>query len=194
MSKHHCTEDIYSSACVQALEQEYCSSCSAAVVSSCCVSSHGLGARIMSRIYDGGRRAVYTAAIGAMLTNNMALPAQAATVTVAAGETSTGLVVSSGTAVDRVDVYGTTSQTRVNRGGEEIVFDGGVASDTVLISGDQVISSGGVAKNTILVNGTQRIYNGGVANDAMFYNHGGGNQTIYDGGVANNTTVMGMGG
>ena len=42
MSKHSPkVENIYSSACIQALEQEYCSSCSAAVVSSCLVSSHG---------------------------------------------------------------------------------------------------------------------------------------------------------
>ena len=79
MSRHHYKqeENIYSSACIQALEQEYCSSCSAAVISPCLVSSHGLGARIMSRIYDGGRKAVYTAAVGAMLANNMVVPAYA---------------------------------------------------------------------------------------------------------------------
>lgn len=57
---------------IDELEQLYCSSRSAAVVSSCCVSSHGLGARMVSRIYNGGRKAVYTATVGAMLVNNMA--------------------------------------------------------------------------------------------------------------------------
>ena len=82
MSKHHSPQEdnIYSSACIQALEWEYCSSCSAAVVSSCLVSSHGYGARVVSRIYHGGRRVMYTATVAAMLANNMALPAYGRTV------------------------------------------------------------------------------------------------------------------
>ena len=73
--KRRPSENIYSSAVIQALEQEYCCSRSAAVLSSSClVSSHGLGARLMSRIYNGGRQAVYTATVGAMLVNNIATP------------------------------------------------------------------------------------------------------------------------
>ncbi len=183
MSRHHYkqAENIYSSACIQALEQEYCSSCSAAVVS-----SHGLGARIMSRIYDGGRKAVYTAAVGAMLANNMVVPAYADPLVVSAGETSTGLVVSYGTAISAVEVYGTTSQTKVYDGGETI-FNGGVANDTTINEwGCQIIYNGGVANDTTInEGGSQYISNGGVARDTIV--NSGGSQNITNGGSAINT-------
>ena len=181
------SENIYSSACIQALEQEYCSSCSAAVISPCLVSSHGLGARIMSRIYDGGKRAVYTATVGAMLANNMVLPAYADPLVVSAGETSTGLVVSYDTAISAVEVYGTTSQTKVYDGGEETIFNGGVANDTTINEwGYQNINNGGVASGTIVnSSGYHYIYNGGAASDTVV--NSGGLQYIAAGGSAINT-------
>ena len=45
MSKPKSTENIYSSAVVQALEQQYCSSCSAAVVSPCSSMGNPLNAK-----------------------------------------------------------------------------------------------------------------------------------------------------
>ena len=154
---NHTPQNIYSSACVQALEQEYCSTASAAVVSSCLVSSHGLGARVMSRIYNGGRQAIYTATVGAMLVNNMALPAQA------------------------VEVYGTTSQTLACWSGSEIIYDGGVAnSTTVNYHGFQIISNGGVANSTTAnYYGSQIISDGGVANNTTVIS--GGSQFIREG-------------
>ena len=56
-------QDIYTSCYIQQLEEAYCTSRSAAVVSSCLVSSQGLGARVVSRIYNGGRKALYTATV-----------------------------------------------------------------------------------------------------------------------------------
>ena len=146
------TEDIYSSSFIQALEQEYCTSCSAAVVSSgCVVSSHGLGARLVSRIYHGGRKAVYTATVGAMLANNLTPYAAAATVTVSAGEVSAGMVVSSGT---QLDVYGKTSGTKVYSRGYENIFSGGSAQGTTVdTSGYQRVFSGGTANSTTLIGG-----------------------------------------
>ena len=58
-----------------------------AVIGSCIVSSRSIGERIVSRIYYGGRKAAYTAAIGAMIANNLNLPAYAANYTVASGIT-----------------------------------------------------------------------------------------------------------
>ena len=177
------TEDIYSSAVIQALEQEYCSSCSAAVVSSACVSSHGLGARIMSRIYYGGRQAIYTATVGAMLANNMALPVYGATITVSSGVTSNNLSAGNGT---EIRVYGSTISTAA-AGGREVIFNGGVATHTTATNaGEQAVNSGGIANSTVLNNGRQGIYSGGLANNTVVNS---GKQTIYSGGIASNTQL-----
>lgn len=154
MSKHSPkVENIYSSACIQALEQEYCSSCSAAVVSSCLVSSHRYGARLVSRIYNGGRRAVYTAAVGAMLANNTALPAYGAGTYVSAGKTVTGATITSGNS--------------------QIIYSAGVADSTTIYGGLQVVSSGGVATNTTMYqDGWQFVSSGGVASNTTI-NPGG---------------------
>ena len=150
MSKHHSPQEdnIYSSACIQALEQEYCSSCSAAVVSSCLVSSQGYGARVVSRIYHGGRRAVYTATVAAMLANNMALPAYGAGTYVSAGKTVTGATITSGNS--------------------QIIYSAGVANSTTIYGGLQVVSSGGVATNTTMYqDGWQFVSSGGVASNPI---------------------------
>jgi len=194
MSKRrHSEENIYSSAVIQALEQEYCSSCSAAVVSSCClVSSHGLGARVMSRIYHGGRQAVYTATVAAMLVQNMAVPAYGAAYTVSAGETSSGLVTQYNSNTP-LNVYGTTNNTIVSSGGQEILYSGGVANGTTVNSGGtQSISNGGIA-NSAVVNGSgwQVISAGGVANSAIINSRG--YQIVENGGLVTNTVINEMG-
>ena len=198
MSKrNNLPQNIYSSACVQALEQEYCSSCSAAVVSSCLVSSQGFGARVMSRIYNGGRSVIYTTAIGAMLTTNMATPIYAAPVlTVSAGQTSNGLTAPGSDPFDyaQIDVYGTTQDTSVNSGGLENVLNGGQANKTLVYDcGSQFVSQGGLASGTTLdgEKAHQNIFNGGVASNTSVNN---GDQGIQAGGSADLTTVGSKGG
>ena len=190
MSKHTPkTENIYNSLCIQQLEQQYCSSCSAAVVSSCCVvSSRGLGERLVSRIYNGGRKAVYAATVGAMLANNLTPYAGAATITVSSGVVSTGLTTSSG---DRIDVYGTTSNTQVGTRASENIYSGGVANNT-LLSGYrayQQVSSGAKANGTIISSGgSQYIYQAGVANNTTIAS--GGLQTVNSGAIASGVDIL----
>ena len=191
MSKHHSPqeENIYSSACIQALEQEYCSSCSAAVVSSCIV-SRGFGERLVSRIYNGGRRAVYTAAVGAMLANNTALPAYGAGTYVSAGETVTGATITSGNS-QIIYSAGVADSTTIY-GGLQVVSSGGVATNTTMYQdGWQFVSSGGVASNTTINPGGQRVSAGGVANTTII--NSGGAQHLQSGGVANATTINSRG-
>ena len=182
-------ENIYSSACIQALEQEYCSSCSAAVVSSCIV-SRGFGERLVSRIYNGGRRAVYTAAVGAMLANNMALPAYGAGTYVSAGKTVTGATITSGNS-QIIYSAGVADSTTIY-GGLQVVSSGGVATNTTMYQdGWQFVSSGGVASNTTINPGGQRVSSGGVANTTII--NSGGAQHLQSGGVANATTINSRG-
>lgn len=191
MSKHHSPqeENIYSSACIQALEQEYCSSCSAAVVSSCIV-SRGFGERLVSRIYNGGRRAVYTAAVGAMLANNTALPAYGAGTYVSAGKTVTGATITSGNS-QIIYSAGVADSTTIY-GGLQVVSSGGVATNTTMYQdGWQFVSSGGVASNTTINPGGQRVSSGGVANTTII--NSGGAQHLQSGGVANATTINSRG-
>ena len=191
MSKHHSPqeENIYSSACIQALEQEYCSSCSAAVVSSCIV-SRGFGERLVSRIYNGGRRAVYTAAVAAMLANNMALPAYGAGTYVSAGKTVTGATITSGNS-QIIYSAGVADSTTIY-GGLQVVSSGGVATNTTMYQdGWQFVSSGGVASNTTINPGGQRVSAGGVANTTII--NSGGAQHLQSGGVANATTINSRG-
>ena len=191
MSKHHSPqeENIYSSACIQALEQEYYSSCSAAVVSSCIV-SRGFGERLVSRIYNGGRRAVYTAAVGAMLANNTALPAYGAGTYVSAGKTVTGATITSGNS-QIIYSAGVADSTTIY-GGLQVVSSGGVATNTTMYQdGWQFVSSGGVASNTTINPGGQRVSAGGVANTTII--NSGGAQHLQSGGVANATTINSRG-
>lgn len=191
MSKHHSPqeENIYSSACIQALEQEYCSSCSAAVVSSCIV-SRGFGERLVSRIYNGGRRAVYTAAVAAMLANNTALPAYGAGTYVSAGKTVTGATITSGNS-QIIYSAGVADSTTIY-GGLQVVSSGGVATNTTMYQdGWQFVSSGGVASNTTINPGGQRVSAGGVANTTII--NSGGAQHLQSGGVANATTINSRG-
>lgn len=191
MSKHYSPpeENIYSGACIQALEQEYCSSCSAAVVSSCIV-SRGFGERLVSRIYNGGRRAVYTAAVGAMLVNNTAMPAYGAGTYVSAGKTVTGATITSGNS-QIIYSAGVADSTTIN-GGLQVVSPGGVATNTTMSrDGWQFVSSGGVASNTTINPGGQRVSAGGVANTTII--NSGGAQHLHSGGVANGTTINSRG-
>ena len=182
-------ENIDSGAYIQALEQEYCSSCSAAVVSSCIV-SRGFGERLVSRIYNGGRRAVYTAAVAAMLANNMALPAYGAGTYVSAGKTVTGATITSGNS-QIIYSAGVADSTTIY-GGLQVVSSGGVATNTTMYQdGWQFVSSGGVASNTTINPGGQRVSAGGVANTTII--NSGGAQHLQSGGVANATTINSRG-
>ena len=182
-------ENIDSGAYIQALEQEYCSSCSAAVVSSCIV-SRGFGERLVSRIYNGGRRAVYTAAVAAMLANNMALPAYGAGTYVSAGKTVTGATITSGNS-QIIYSAGVADSTTIY-GGLQVVSSGGLATNTTMYKdGWQFVSSGGVASNTTINPGGQRVSAGGVANTTII--NSGGAQHLQSGGVANATTINSRG-
>ena len=191
MSKHSPkVENIYSSTCIQALEQEYCSSCSAAVISPCLLSSRSFGERLVSRIYNGGRRAVYTAAVGAMLANNTALPAYGAGTYVSAGKTVTGATITSGNS-QIIYSAGVADSTTIY-GGLQVVSPGGVATNTTMSrDGWQFVSSGGVASNTTINPGGQRVSSGGVANTTII--NSGGAQHLQSGGVANATTINSRG-
>ena len=191
MSKHSPkVENIYSSTCIQAFEQEYCSSCSAAVISPCLLSSRSFGERLVSRIYNGGRRAVYTAAVGAMLANNTALPAYGAGTYVSAGKTVTGATITSGNS-QIIYSAGVADSTTIY-GGLQVVSPGGVATNTTMSQdGWQFVSSGGVASNTTINPGGQRVSSGGVANTTII--NSGGAQHLQSGGVANATTINARG-
>ena len=212
MSKHHHSqEDIYTSQVVQALEQKYCSSCSAAVVSSCLVSSQGLGARVVSRIYDGGRKAVYTAAVAAMMVQNLTPGAYAASSKVVSnGETSTGLVMPDGDITDlRISLGGTTISTVLESGGRELVsgktsgttinesaeqrvYKTGVASDTVINAGGSQLlgsgsTSGGTAIATVINGGVQSVTRNGIASNTQILE--GGVQSVWNNGSASDTHI-----
>ena len=189
--RHIQEENLYSGAVIQALEQEYCSSCSAAVVSSCClVSSHGLGARVMSRIYHGGRQAVYTATMAAMLANNMAVPAYAATTYVSTGTVSSAVVNSGDT---QIVLSNGRTVSAILKGGTQLVSSGGKTYQTAVgplefstqHSGIQRVYNSAVATDTSVYRGEQHIYSGGVASGArMFWGFGGASQVIHNGGLA----------
>ena len=158
MSKYCCQpENIYSSAVIQQLEQEYCSSYSAAVVSSCIVSSHGLGARVISHVYNGGRKAIYTATMGAMLAQNMALPAYANQV-VSPGQVLSGYTANG----ERVDVKsgGKTIELTLDNDSREFVSGGGSAHITTINSGgSQQLQNAHATCTTIFSGGYQRLEN-----------------------------------
>ncbi|WP_172668215.1 autotransporter-associated beta strand repeat-containing protein, partial [Yersinia frederiksenii] len=102
---------------------------------------------------------------------------------------------------------GIASDTTINSGGRQYIFDGGIANKTTInfeggqyidggiannttinsSGGVQYISSGGVANDTTINAGMQSISSGGIANNTTI--NDGGNQDIYSGGIANNTTL-----
>lgn len=189
MSKHSPkVENIYSSTCIQALEQEYCSSCSAAVISPCLLSSRSFGERLVSRIYNGGRQAIYTATVAAMLANNMALPAYGATTYISSGKTVSGTIISAGN-FQNVVFGGTARDTTINFGGSQGISDGDRYFDTIVNSGGwQDISGGSSISTTINNGGSQFIYDGGIANTIWLNN--GGIQKVFSCGSTNSTIIM----
>ena len=179
-------ENIYTSRYIQELENTYCTSRSAIV------SQAGLScasASLPTRIINGGKKILYTAAMTGMLINNIAPQAFAATTTVVAGDTSNGLIANNG---DIIEVYGTTNNTTVNNNGKEIIYtagliNGGIANSTIVNSGGDQILSGGVASNTqIKLGGTQHVSYGGMAVAAIV--SGGGIQFVE--GTAQNTILQ----
>lgn len=184
MSKrqHKQDENIYSSAIILKLEQQYCSSCSAAVISPCLASSRGFGERLVSRIYNGGRQVIYTATMGAMLANNMALPAYAASTTVSAGQTSTGLVANSG---DMIAVYGVTADTSINPDGSQFIYDGGKDYGAYINGGRQYIKEGGSARGVHISAGRQYIDYNATAESTFI---SGGSQIVE--GIAYHTNIL----
>jgi len=186
--RHQQTENIYSSACIQALEQQYCSSCSAAVISPCLVSSQGFGERIVSRIYNGGRQIAYTATVGAMLVNNLATPAYANRVV------SPGQVLSNYTAEgERVDVKsrGKTVNLTLNSDGREFVSAGGSAHITTINSGGyQELRSAHATSTTINAGGHQRLEHSEATTTII----NGGLQTLYHNGTVARDTIINSGG
>ena len=182
MSKKN--ENIYTSRYIQGLEDIYCHSRSA-------VTSVGLSCgstTLPTRIINGGKRAIYTATMAAMLLNNT-IPAYATDYTVSAGETVSGYTVGkdpSNSVVSKLFNYGTAINTTLNSGGYEYVYDGGVANGTTINgNGSQYVSSGGTANDTALNGGYQFVYDGGVVSGTV---NEGGIMLISSGGTAINTT------
>lgn len=178
--------NIYAVKYIQDLENVYCTSRSAIV------SQAGLScgsASLSTRIINGGKKILYTAAMTGMLINNIAPQAFAETTTVVAGDTSNGLIANNG---DTIKVYGTTNNTIVNSNGKEIIYttgltNSGIANNTIVNSGGDQIVSGGVAYNTqIKLGGTQHVSYGGRAVSAVV--SGGGVQFVK--GIAQNTTLQ----
>jgi autotransporter passenger strand-loop-strand repeat protein len=86
-------------------------------------------------------------------------------------------------------VYGTEIGATLNGGSTEILYSGGVASNTIFVIGSdqtgfQVISSGGLASGTVL----QASYNGGNGG-----NGGNVTQTVLSGGTADGTIIYANG-
>jgi len=125
-------ENIYTSHCLQNLEDVYCNNRSA-------VTSAGLScgsATLPTRIINGGKKVIYTATMAAMLLNNI-MPAYA-DLTVEANQISSGLTVGTDTSnvvISRLDNYGTIIDTIINNGGSAYVYAGGVASGTTIYDG-----------------------------------------------------------
>ena len=188
MSEPKQIEDVNSGAVVQVLEQEYCSSCSAAVISPCLVSSQGFGERVVSRIYNGGRQVVYTATVGAMLVNNMALPAYANRVV------SPGQVLSNYTAEgEQVNVKsrGKTVNLTLNSDGREYVSLGGSAHITTINSGGyQELRGAHATSTTINAGGHQRLEYSEATTTVI----NGGLQTLYHNGTVARGTIISSGG
>jgi autotransporter passenger strand-loop-strand repeat protein len=90
-----------------------------------------------------------------------------------------------------LNVLGTTSDTRVNNAGHEVVEGGGLAVHTVVNAGGLETVSGGTASGTtVKKSGIQSVTNGGFAVDTLV--HGGEEDVAAFAGVSN-TTVNGGG-
>ena len=111
------------------------------------------------------------------------LNAYAANITVAAGTTSTGIIMTSG---DTMHVFsgGVANSTTINSKGSMHISSGGVANSTSVNSGGRLpISSGGVAnRTTVNYRGWMVISSGGVANSTTV--NSGGGMYISSGGTA----------
>ena len=188
MSKSKKTETIYSNSVVHALEQQYCSSCSAAVISPCLVSSQSFGERVVSRIYNGGRQIVYTATVGAMLVNNLAVPAYANQIV------GPGQVLENYTATgEQVNVKsrGKTVNLTLNSDGREYVSAGGSAHITTINSGGyQQLRYADATSTTVNAGGQQRLEYSEATTTIL----NGGLQTLYHNGTVARDTVINSGG
>ena len=194
-------ENIYTSHYIQSLEEVYCHSRSA-------VTSVGLScssANLPTRIINGGKKAIYTATMTAMLLNNMALQAIGKNITVSSGVISSNL---SARTRDNINVYGNTISTLIGKNGTENVYSGGITTKTIVGRlGHQVIFNAGTANSTILyVQGKQTVLSGGTASNTSVLTHsarqnvyGTANNTvisqadqyIYNGGIANGVSIIG---
>jgi autotransporter passenger strand-loop-strand repeat protein len=127
------------------------------------------------------------------------------TLTISAGQTSTGIVVQSGGSLDVLS-GGMASGTVVSSGGAETVFSGGVGSGTVVSSGGAVelpltsaygpwsSNSANVIDGVTVQSGATvslDIYQGGAI--SAFVVLSGGQETVFSGGFASGTTILGGG-
>lgn len=171
---------------VQNLEDVYCHTRSA-------VTSAGLScgsASLSTRIIDGGKKVLYTAAMTGMLLNNT-IPAYAGNLTVSAGQTSTGLTVGRYGNIVQSNLfnYGSTIDTVVNSAGTEYVYSGGVATNTTINSGGyQYISGYGVASNTTISSDGKQVVSNRASAISTTVNQGG-YQYVSSGGSAIDTTI-----
>ncbi len=126
------------------------------------------------------------------------------TLSVSSGQTSNGLIVTSGTealvlsggaadttvvssgGIAAIEAGGTASVTTVLSGG--IQYDAGTASNTSLVGGTQVVF-GSAGSTTIDNGGVQDVISGGTASGATVSSGG----TQYDAGTASTTTLMSSG-
>jgi len=109
-------------------------------------------------------------------------------ITVSAGQTSNGLLISSGITLDLLS-GGTASGTHVSGGGVDNVF-GTDLSATILTSGVHIVSSGGTASATTVSNGGEDYVSGATVSATI---NSGGFELILSGGTAGGVTVKGGG-
>ncbi|MDV5329326.1 autotransporter outer membrane beta-barrel domain-containing protein [Enterobacter roggenkampii] len=85
--------------------------------------------------------------------------------------------------------FRSATDTTINIGGEQFIFDGGSATSIIINSGgSQVVSSGGEATSTTIYSrGEQVIFNGGSATSTTINDFG--YQHVYSGGTATSTIV-----
>jgi autotransporter passenger strand-loop-strand repeat protein len=89
---------------------------------------------------------------------------------------------------------GTATSLTITGGEDEIAFNGGVISGSILSNGgSDSLLSGGVAQNTVIgSNGAEYIYSGGVASGAIVNSKGF--QEVFSSGHAQDTTISSGGG
>ena len=116
-------------------------------------------------------------------------------VVVSSGQTSTGVVLSSGNQLTVLS-GGITSGTQVSNVGTEVISLGGVANGTVVLAGGDEFVAGVASGTTVSALGLEHVLAGGVTVGENLIGSGAGNyarENVSSGGIASGTTVSDTG-